>query len=390
MVTPHKLQGYGVSVRINREIGAYQKLSIPVTVLSTVESGSINDCEIICISGSMQRLSSLLGFDRIANSKKIVRNVFSKGRINSFIKGMGLKVAKVADKRNLNILHCDDFVGSLISLEAKKHMKKEPLVIGEFADLIHLDFKERFSLEDKDTLVSDTQELLTNVFDTLDFSFFVSPIDKEIAINELGVSSKKTELVYEAADKEAPYNAIYKKEPTDVCYMSSLANWENPYLLANSYRFAASHIKNLHYLVLGAGPLFKKTQKIVKDVAGVSFYGFRPYREAIQIASTTDLGIISTIKKRAMPSKLFVYASLGLPIISMDGMWWSNDFIKHYDIGYVSNSTPEDLGDVIQSALQKPQELEQKGRRAKKMVVNEFNWDSRTKKMLSIYETLID
>ena len=60
VVTPHELQGYGVSVRISREIAAYKRLMIPVTILSTVENGFVNGCEMNCISGIMRRIAKTI------------------------------------------------------------------------------------------------------------------------------------------------------------------------------------------------------------------------------------------------------------------------------------------------------------------------------------------
>jgi glycosyltransferase involved in cell wall biosynthesis len=388
LVTPHELQGYGVSVRISREINAYQKLLIPVTVFSAVEDGFVGGCEIARIGGILGRLAKFVDFNRIANSEAIIRKVFSLRRLNKFIKQLGSKTAKIAEEREINILHSDDFVGSIISLSAKDRMKKEPIIVGEFADLIHLDFKERFKLKDTDELVVGTKELLCEALDKIDFAFFVSPIDREIAIRELGIHPNKTLLLYEAADKNAPYMSSYRQAPNNICYLGVLASWENPALLIAGYENAAHHMRNLVCTIIGAGPLFARTQKLVNKTHGISFYGWRPYAEALKIASTTDIGIITTTKARAMPSKLFVYASLGLPVVSIEGMWWSEHFVKQYGVGYLASPNPESMGNAIQQALQNPEELEYKGRQARILIENEYNWGSRTTKMLKVYENL--
>jgi glycosyltransferase involved in cell wall biosynthesis len=388
IVTPHKLQGYGVSVRLNREISAYQKLSIPVTLLSTVEDGFINDCEVVCISGMMRRVSKVLGFDRIANSETIIRKVFSPKRLQRLSKTLGFKTAQLAQKRKINLLHSDDFVGSIISLSAKNKMQKEPIVVGEFADLIHLDFMERFSLKESDELVVRTKEMLCEVFDELDFAFFVSPLDQEIAIKEFGVNPNKTRVLYEAADIDTPFKNNYGKFPHKVCYLGVLASWENPSLLISSYLYASENIKNLDYTIIGAGPLIDKVRKIAKKNRNIFFYGWKPYADALKIASKSDIGVIASIKKRAMPSKLFVYASLGLPVVSIEGMWWSEFFVKNHDIGYVASPSPKCMGSAIQEALQNPTELEIKGKQARKLIQDEFNWSSRMNKMLKVYDDL--
>jgi glycosyltransferase involved in cell wall biosynthesis len=388
IVTPRKLHGYGVSVRINREINTYRKYSIPVTLFSLSENSSYFDYETVCIDGIVRRVTEIVGFDRLANSESIIRKIFSASRLKKLVKGFGSKVAEAAEKRKINLLHSDDFVGSLTSLSARDQMRSNPLVVGEFADLIHLDYQERFKLKSSDEFVVNLKDMLSEVLEKVDFAFFVSPIDRDIAIKELYVPRSKTEVLYEAADKETPYKFEYSQKPGNVGYLGMLASWENPSLLVESYKYAHSGMKNLIYTVIGSGPLFKQMKKLAKEISGITFYGWRPYAEALKVASGTDLGIIPTTKARAMPSKLFVYASLGLPVISVEGMWWSEYFVKCYDIGYLAYPSPEGLGKAIQLALENPLEIERKGKKARKLIEEEYNWDLRTRKMLKIYENL--
>ena len=390
IVTPHKLQGYGVSVRLNREIKAYQKFGIPLTFLSTTEEGFVNDCEVVCISGLMRRVSRIVGFDRLANCERIVRKIFSPGRLNKLSKSLGSKMAEVAEKREINLLHSDDFVGSIISLNAKNKMAKDPIVVGEFADLIHLDFMERFNLKYSDELVVRTKEMLCEVFDKLDFAFFVSPVDREIAVKELGLNPNKAQVLYEAADIDVPFKSEYSQFPRNVGYLGVLASWENPNLLISSYQNASRNFDRLDYTIIGAGPLMGQARKMAKASPGISFCGWHPYAEALKLASNTDIGVIASTKTRAMPSKLFVYASLGLPMVSIEGMWWSEYFVKRCGIGYLASPSSEGIGNAIQQALQDPAELERRGKQARKLITDEYNWYTRTNKMFKVYENLVD
>jgi glycosyltransferase involved in cell wall biosynthesis len=213
-------------------------------------------------------------------------------------------------------------------------------------------------------------------------------VDREIAVKELGVNPNKTQVLFEAADKDIPSKSNYRKSPSNVCYLGVLASWENPCLLISSYPYAATSEGNLEYTVIGAGPLINKARKMAKKNDRISFYGWRPYAEALKMASNTDIGVIASTKNRAMPSKLFVYASLGLPVVSIEGMWWSEQFVKRYDIGYLTSPNPKDMGSAIKQALQNPTELENKGKKARKLIQDEYNWDSRITKMLGVYEKL--
>jgi glycosyltransferase involved in cell wall biosynthesis len=388
IVTPRKLHGYGVSVRINREIDTYRKYSVPVTLFSLSENSSYFDYETVCINGIVRRVTEIVGFDRLANSESLVRKILSPSRLKGMAKGFGSKVAEAAEKRKINVYHSDDFVGSLTSLNARDKMTSNPLVVGEFADLIHLDYQERFKLKSSDELVVNLKYMLSEVLDKVDFAFFVSPIDRDIAVKELHVPRSKTEVLYEAADKETPYKFEYPQKPINVGYLGMLARWENPSLFVESYKYAHSEIRNLIYTVIGSGPLFKQMKRIAKRTGGITFHGWQPYAKALKTASGADLGVIPTTKARAMPSKLFVYASLGLPVISMKGMWWSERFVKRYDIGYLASSSPESLGDAIAGALNDPSGLEEKGKRARKLIEKTYNWNLRTKTLLEVYEKL--
>lgn len=384
IVTPHGLEGYGISVRINKEIHTFTKLGYPVTVFSLVQEGTIYDSKVYCISGFLSKVIQTFGFDRIANSRYLVELIFASRRIKGLAKRLGENVSAIAEKEGVNILLADDFLGSLIALEARRNMQKDTIVLGEFADLIHLDYSERFDLAEEDPLVINLREMLIEAFEGLDYILFVSPIDAEIAIKQLCIPSTKIHVLYEAGDIKSPVKRTYELNSC-VCYLGSVSKWENLELFLKSYPYAKSGSDELIYKVVGGGPLLNRMKKLAQKADGkIAFYGWKPYNEAIKICLDADLGIVPTIKKRAMPSKLFVYSSLGLPVVSMEGMWWSNKIVKHFDIGYVIPPNQIDIGQGIREAIENPEEIRMKGIRARKMIDDYFNWEIRTKKILSI------
>jgi len=386
IITAHSLEGYGVSVRMNKEICAFRRLGYPVTVFSLVQEGTIYGSEVCCISGSFSKITRILGFDYIANSRYLINYVFTPRRIRELARKLGEKVATIANRRGIKILFTDDFIGSLIGLEAKRNMRKSTIVVGEFADLIYLDYKERFGMDDEDPLVMNLKEMLIEVIKELDFVLFVSPIDAEIATRQLYFSSRKIIVLYEAGDINSPFKSSYELN-NSICYLGSISKWEYPDLFLKSYSYAKISNNELIYKVIGAGPILKRMKRLSKEIDGkIIFYGWKPYNEAIDLCLDTDLGVVPTIKERAMPSKLFVYSSLGLPVISMDGMWWSNKIVKAYNIGYVTPPNPEGIGAGISEAMDDPEGLRERGIRARKMIEKHFNWEKRTKKILSLVE----
>ena len=71
-------------------------------------------------------------------------------------------------------------------------------------------------------------------------------------------------------------------------------------------------------------------------------------------------------------------------------MWWSEYFVKRCGIGYLASPSPEGIGNAIQQALQDPDELERRGKQARKLITDEYNWYTRTNKMFKVYENLVD
>jgi glycosyltransferase involved in cell wall biosynthesis len=387
LVTAHKLQGYGVSVRINKEIDAFKRRSVPLTVFSLVETGSVCGHNVIGINEVARRITNAIGFDRLANTEYVVRKMFSRTRLKSIAKNSGYKMAGTAADKAVTLFHSDDFLGSIVSLYAKEKMSKNPFVIGEFADLIYLDYMERLKVPETDQLVVDLKDMLCEVFDKLDFAFFVSPIDRDIAVKDLGIDKRKTEVLFESADKEVLPKIKYSKEPKSVCFLGSLSSWEFPELLIEAIKKFSVTEKPL-CSIIGSGPLMKRMKTLSSKDPSFIFHGWHPYVEALKLAMQTDLGLICTRKKRAMPSKLFVYASIGLPMISMEGMWWSDYFVKNYDIGYLAAPSVEGVKNSIQTALNDPLALQEKGQNARKLIDTEFNWDSRIQKILNPCEDL--
>jgi hypothetical protein len=90
------------------------------------------------------------------------------------------------------------------------------------------------------------------------------------------------------------------------------------------------------------------------------------------------------------PVKLFEYMAAGIPVIASDFPLWRR-IVKGAGCGLlVDPLDPQAIADAMRWIMDHPEEAEAMGRRGRKAVEETYNWESEAKKLLGLYETLLD
>ncbi|MEQ9010061.1 MAG: glycosyltransferase family 4 protein [Algiphilus sp.] len=89
------------------------------------------------------------------------------------------------------------------------------------------------------------------------------------------------------------------------------------------------------------------------------------------------------------PVKMFEYMAAGLPVITSDFPLWRH-IVEGAGCGLlVDPLDPQAIADAMQWILDHPAEAEEMGRRGRQAVVEKYNWEAESRKLIALYERLL-
>lgn len=89
------------------------------------------------------------------------------------------------------------------------------------------------------------------------------------------------------------------------------------------------------------------------------------------------------------PVKMFEYMAAGLPVIASDFPLW-RQIIEGAGCGLlVDPLDPKAIADAMQWILDDPEEAEAMGQRGRNAVVEKYNWEAESQKLIALYERLL-
>lgn len=89
-----------------------------------------------------------------------------------------------------------------------------------------------------------------------------------------------------------------------------------------------------------------------------------------------------------LPVKMFEYMAVGLPVIASNFPLWKK-IVEENNCGIcVSPLNPEEIAKAIEYLIEYPEEAKKMGENGRKAVLEKYNWENESKKLLKIYEKL--
>jgi glycosyltransferase involved in cell wall biosynthesis len=189
-------------------------------------------------------------------------------------------------------------------------------------------------------------------------------------------------------------NELFKEKTTKVVYIGGLAELRGIYEIIDSL----DYIKSQSVTLTLAGTYLRKEVddrirlKAEKD-SRLRYLGKVPYEEVFNILNASDIALVcfkpGPNHDYCLPNKLFEYMSTGLPIVATATPYWVETFSKYRCVEFISEVTPQLIGEAIEKLIFDKEETVKMGQRGYEAYVENFIWNSEEKKLLSLYEALI-
>lgn len=126
----------------------------------------------------------------------------------------------------------------------------------------------------------------------------------------------------------------------------------------------------------------------------ICFLGWQDRRGVKEALSAARVGLVLLHPLpnylESYPIKLFEYMSAGLPVIASDFPLWRG-IIEEEGCGLlVDPFSPGAIAASIRQILDKPGEAEAMGRRGREAVLQRYNWENESKKLLALYSRILE
>ncbi len=136
-----------------------------------------------------------------------------------------------------------------------------------------------------------------------------------------------------------------------------------------------------------------KSVKSMKGWAQVDYRGQVDRPEIVQILAESAAGLVlfhpGPNHTDSQPNKLFEYMAAGLPVIASNFPLWK-EIVEKNNCGICVNPLKvQEIAEAINWVLQNPADAAEMGRNGRKAVLEKYNWETESKKLIKFYEEIL-
>lgn len=382
----------GYSIRQSELTKHLSQLGIEVHVFSPFESDAKTSNTLHY--HNLPSLASNLGITDIAyqyarkatKSRVFVNFFLYREKVLRWIcAGLAKNILPLIAKTKVDILHGDGSIPTAALLLTKKELKIP--VVFDYPDLWAEEEVLAGRIREGGSVFRVLRVFIQEVVNGSDIVLVANEKVKQHMIEVYGVNQAKIGVCLNAGEIRPETRSSVSEIPR-IIYAGNFERYEYVDLFIKSLPYLRKHIPLMEPIIIGKGPEEDKLKKLAslvgfKDI----FKGPKSRDEAFKLCATCDVGVVPTKKSFSTPIKLFDYLSVGLPVVTIRGMWWSK-IVEQYQVGITADFDPECYAKAIVNLLHSP-ELEKYGRNAKNLILKKYNWSHVAKKLSRIYEKLV-
>ncbi|HBO45276.1 MAG TPA: glycosyl transferase [Planctomycetaceae bacterium] len=128
--------------------------------------------------------------------------------------------------------------------------------------------------------------------------------------------------------------------------------------------------------------------------ANVKFVAWVPYEEKERLSSQASMGVITYLpysnNTSCLPNKLFDYMLVSLPVIASNFPLY-REVVEPYRCGLIVDpSKPEEIARAMAYLIEHPQEARQMGENGRRAVLEKYNWEKESERLLAIYDAVLN
>jgi glycosyltransferase involved in cell wall biosynthesis len=303
------------------------------------------------------------------------------------------RVFLLALHQRADIYHFHDpeliFVGIILRFLGKK-------VIYDVHELVY------FQIEDKEWLqnqvVKKTLQLIYLLFERLSIRIFNKIILAESKYEDWFRRHHKNFFKYiiirnfpilELIDNAEP--ADYKKNKPIIIYAGGLTRIRGIKEIIQAMEYIGDKAE---LWLLGKWEIdkFRKECENEKGWKYTKYFDFKPLEEVYRFMKSADIGIsiLYPVKNylTSLPVKTYEYMACSLPIVMSDFLYW-REYFKESAL-FANPYDPKEIAERILYLLGNPLEARKMGENVRRAVLEKYNWEAESKKLIMLYNSLLE
>jgi len=325
-------------------------------------------------------------------TRKMVKNsflannlIYTSFTLNKIIKGLAESLKKELQKNPVDVLQAEQDIVAAAAVLTKKSINVP--VVTDIHDL----WVDEEILARRIKPFSPAFNVINNITKMVllesDLVLVGNKIMKNILLSRYSLDPQKIAISPNGGELLDINSEITRKRT--VVYAGNL----EPYEYVDLFIQASSHIlkadNSIEISIYGKGPDEKKLRKLAREIKlpNSIFKGYISREKLIPILAESSVGVVPTKKEYATPMKPFEYLSVGLPVVSIKGMWWT-EVIEKYNAGISSHFEPEEFAEAILKLLNSPN-INHYSKNALEVVQREYNWNIITERLINEYFKLV-
>jgi len=192
----------------------------------------------------------------------------------------------------------------------------------------------------------------------------------------------------------------FERNPQEkIVYLGAMSPTRGLVQVIEAFRLVAKERPNWELCLVGSCRP-QSFERELKDLAArcgvaanVKFVAWVPYEEKERLSSQASMGVITYLpysnNTSCLPNKLFDYMLVGLPVIASDFPLY-RQIVEPNRCGIlVDPSKPDQIARAMQYLIEHPQEAREMGERGRKAVLEEYNWEKESERLLQIYDAVL-
>jgi len=182
--------------------------------------------------------------------------------------------------------------------------------------------------------------------------------------------------------------------PPKIIYAGTVTYRKHVDLFVKSMPFIRKRQEKTAFFITRKGDLLRQIQKMAEKLhVAPKYFWFPNVNEMFEFMARCHVGVLPTTNdvssRISMPSKLFDYFSVGLPVVVNEVGGWT-EILRENKTGVLTTDDPKDFAMGILQLLEDPSMMSEYGKRGLDLLRTKYLWDNSARVLLNEYKKLLN